>query len=243
MADVARQMAQTTNDLDGAAERAFEKALAQTAAMKPETEKAAAVNEIALRRVQAACDVAGFLLSVPETVKEAKAPLERAGKDAEKITDLTLQAKALASYARVLAELEGDTPAVQAVVARVAKAAETLAEPAKEKLLAFALRTRVETSAATAKFIALRGEKAKAKQAFLAALKASNGIVTKSEDPGTRSEVAKHRTEALGELARYMRAAGDKQAAAKVFQLAVKTAEPAQAPRALSAMVLALRTN
>jgi len=125
----------------------------------------------------------------------------------------------------------------------VAKLAESAPEASRDLMIATAVRTRVEVTAAAAKFVAVNGEKLKAKQAFLAAMKASGTIVTKSADPAVRSDVAKQRTEALGTLARYMQAAGDKQAAAKVFQLAVKSADPAQAPKALAAMVLASRGN
>lgn len=241
LADVARQIAQTTNEMEGAAERGFEKALAVTATMKAEADRAYAVNEIVLRQVQAASDVVAYLITTDVAAKQVPPLLERAGKDVERITDALLLAQALGAHARVMAEFEGDTARVKALTDRLAKLPEAIAQPARERVAAAAARGRVETAAAAAKFIASQGEKAKAKQAFLAALKSTNTIATASTDPVIRSEVAKQRTEALGTLARYMRASGDKQAASKVFLLALESAGPGQAPKVVSWMVLAER--
>jgi len=234
ISDVARQMAQSTNEIEGAAERGFEKALSVATLAKQDPTLA---SEILLRRVQATCEVATFMLSTDATAGNAKPVLVRAGKDLDQITDPFLLARAIGTYARTRAEYEGETEEVNALLARAAKLSEVAAEPVRESLVAVATRARVETLAAAAKRIAGKGEKAKAKQAFLVALKSANSIATKSADPTVRSEVAKQRTEALGELARYMRSAGDKEAAAKVFQLALKSADPAQAPKVVSWMV------
>ncbi|MEO8203977.1 MAG: hypothetical protein ABI630_08945 [Betaproteobacteria bacterium] len=241
LADLARQMAQTTSEMDGAPIDQFDKALALAATLKTEPERAALSGEVLLRRVQATCDVAVFLLPTPAAAPQAKALLERAGKDADRITEPVLQAKALGAYARTVAEFEGDTPVVQTLAARIAKLPEGAAGPAQDRATALVTRIKVETMAAAAKFVAGKGEKAKAKQAFLGALKMSHTIATKSADPAVRSDVAKQRTEALSELARYMRATGDTQAAAKVFMLALASAGPGEAPKVVSRMVLAAR--
>ncbi len=238
IADVGRQMAQSTNDMEGATERAFDKALGVAALAKQDPQL---VGEVLLRRVQAGCDVATYLLSVETNAAGAKPLLEKVGKDVDQIAEVFLLTKALATYARTRAEFEGESEAVNALLARAAKLPELVPEASRDPVTAAAARVRVETLAAAAKFVASKGDKAKAKKAFLVALKASNAITTASQDPAIRSEVAKHRTEALGELARYMRIAGDKQASAKVFQLALDSAGPAQAPKVVSWMVRSAR--
>lgn len=241
IADVARQMAQTTNEIEGSPERGFEKALAVAATVKQDADRASLANQVIVRRVQASCDVARFLSSTEPATKQAKPLLERAAKDADQITDLLVQAKAIGAIARVTAEFEGETDAVKALLERVAKLPETVPEAARELAAAAAARLRAETLAASAKFIASKGDRSKAKQGFIAAMKASNAIATKSPDPAIRSDVARQRTEALSEIARYMQAAGDKQVAAKVFMAALESAGRSQGPKVVSWMVLALR--
>lgn len=241
IAGVARQMAQATNDLDGAAGRAFDKAFAILPQLTVEAERAALTGELLTKRVQAGCKVAGFLYATDADPKEPQELLARAAKDADLIADPLLQAGAIGEITRVSAEFQGRTEAVNAQLARLAKMPPAVAEPARERVAAATARVQAEVMAAAARFVASKGDKAKAKLAFLAALKATGPIATKSRDPLVRSEIARHRTEALGTIARYMQAAGDRQAASRVFQLALKTADPAQAPKVLSMMVLSAR--
>ena len=83
---------------------------------------------------------------------------------------------------------------------------------------------RAESLAAAAKLRADRGEKQQARKEFLLALNAVNGIATRSPDPAVKSEIAKQRIEAFSTIARYLQAAGDRQAAARVFALAMENA-------------------
>jgi len=241
IADVAKQMAQSTNEIDGAAGRGFDKALATAATITPEANRAPLVNEILVKRVQAACDVAAYLYRTEPTPTKAQGLLTRAGADNDQISNLLLHLGALGLRARTMAEFEGETDAVKALAAKVAKMAEPVAEPAKERVDAVVARVNAEMTAAAGKFAAGKGDKPKAKKTFVAAIKASNAIATKSEDPLVRSEINRQRTEALGTVARYLQASGDKDAASKVFVLAMKSAGSTQAPKVLSMMVRALR--
>lgn len=241
IADVAKQMAQSTNEIDGAADRGFEKALATAATVTPEANKVALTNEILVKRVQSACDVAAYLYRTEPTPTKAQGLLTRAGADNDQITNLLLHLGSLGTRARTMAEFEGESEAVKAMTAKIAKMAEPVAEPAKERVDAVVARASAEIMAAKGKFAAGKGDKVNAKKTFVAAIKASNSIATKSQDPLIRSEIYRHRTEALGTVARYLQAAGDKEAASKVFMLAMNSAGSTQAPKVLSMMVRASR--
>ena len=222
LADVARSIAETSNELTGAAERAFEKALATANGIRVERDRVAAANGVLFRRVQAAGNIGAFLISIKEGAKALKEALDHAGKDADTITDPLLRARALAIIAQVVAE-SGDAAGTTARLAAITALIAELPTGQSDAVLLVAARAKAETLAAAAKSKAGRGDRPGAKQGFLDALKAANAISTKSTDPQTISEFAKERSDALSTVARFMQAAGDKKAAEKIFKLATQT--------------------
>jgi len=223
LADVARSIAETSNELTGAAERAFERAMGVANGIRAERDKVQAVNGVLYRRVQAAGNIGAFLISVKDSAKALKETLDQAAKDADQITDPMVRANALATIARITAEA-GDAAGVTAILAAIAALAADKPAAQSEAVLLVAARARAETLAAAAKFKAGQGDRPAAKQGFLDALKAANALSTKSAEPQVVSEVAKERSDALSTVARYMQAAGDKKAAERVFKLATQTA-------------------
>ena len=223
LADVARSIAETSNELTGAAGRAFEKALGVANGIRAERDKVAAVNGVLSRRIQAAGNIGGFLISVKDGGKVLKETLDQATKDAEQITEPAMRASAFAKVARIAAE-SGDAAGAAALLGKIAAIAAEMPEAQSEAVLLAGARAKAETLAAGAKFKAGQGDRAGAKQGFLEALKVANAVTTKSTDPRAVSEAAKERSEALGTIARYMQAAGDKPAAEKVFKLATQAA-------------------
>ena len=221
LADVGKSIAETSNDLS-AAERAFDKALAVANAIRPDRDKIQAVNSVLYRRVQAAGNIGGFLISVKGSAATLKETLDLATKDAMQIMDPVLRAYALGIVARTTSE-SGDATGVTGILAKIDSLATEVPEALAEFLSVVVARAKAETLAAAAKFKAGQGERKGAKQGFLDALKAANGLATKSTDPRALTDVAKERSDALSTVARYMQAAGDKKAAERVFKLATLT--------------------
>ena len=234
IADVAKTLAETTNDFEGAVERAFDKAMAAAAAVKLESERNATLNTVLQRRIEAECNAASFLYSTDAGSKQATKLLEQAAKGAEKISDALTLVRVLGGVVRVMAEYDNASAAFAGVMARVREFGKESSARQNELLAVAVARIEAETLAAGAKLLASRNNKAKAKEGFLAALKASNGIMTKSTDGAVRGEVAKQRTETLGQIARYMQAAGDRDAAARVFKSALESAGPAETAKVVS---------
>ncbi len=226
LADVAKSIAESSNEIGGASERVFARAIAVAASIPDERGRRVANDDVLYRRVEAAGNVAGFLLSTGNGVDALKQTMDRAANDADLITEPMPQAKAFGILARSHSESGVTGPAADDYHGRIAKLVQAAPEPQRELMAAIAARAKGEALAAAAKFSASKGQTGPARQGFLQAMQAANGIATKSTDPGIRNEIAKQRSEALSAVARYMQAAGDKRTAAKVFALATGTAKP-----------------
>jgi hypothetical protein len=223
LAEVAKNIAETTNDLGGAAERGFEKALAAVGEVKKEPEKTATRNAVLLMRFEAVGNIASVLMTAEKGPEELRALLDRLTKDIDLLSDIAQQSRALGIVARITAELQGPTDGVEILIGRIVKMAEGAPDASRELIGVLVARGRTEVQAAVAKFNAKKGDAAGARAGFLQAMKLANGVSTKSQDPGIRSEVARHRVETLGVISRYMQATGDKQAAARLINLALDT--------------------
>lgn len=223
LADVARNLAEAANDIDGAAGRVFEKALQAAAAAPREDDRDTAMDAVRQRRVEAAANVAGYLLTSAGGADAARPALEQAAKDAEQLIDPLKKARALGTLARISAESQGGGEAVETLLGKIVGLGEATPQ-LREQMGAAAALARAESLAAAAKLRADRGEKSQARKGFLLALNAVSGIATRSPDPVVKSEIAKQRIEAFSTIARYLQAAGDRQAAARVFALAMENA-------------------
>jgi len=222
-ADVARGLAEAGNDVGGAAERAFEKAMQEAAAVPKEDDRDGATDAVRQRRLEAAGNVASYLLTIAGGAYAARPALEQAEKDAEQLIDPLKKARAWGMLARITAEAQGGAETIEAFVGKIVKLAELV--PKQSELLGAAVaQARAESLAAAAKFRAVKGDKSQARTGFLQALNAVSGVAAKSPDSVVRSEIAKQRIEAFSNIARYLQAAGDRQAAAKVFALAMEIA-------------------
>ena len=225
LAEIAKNIAESSNDLGGAAERAFGKAIGVAKQLTVEADKTAVLNGILSKRIETAVSIASYLLSTNSASEPLKALFAQATQDAEQITGPALRTKGLVAIARVAAE-SGDAAAAEGLLGSIAALAETFPEASvnKELILLSGKRAKAETLAAGAKYSALKGDKAAAKKGFLQALQAANTIVAVIADPQVKSDAGKQRGEALSTIGRYMHAAGDSQAAARLFNLAIDTA-------------------
>jgi len=225
LAEIAKSIAESSNDLGGAAERAFGKAIGVARQLTAEADKTAVLNGILSKRIDTAASIASYLLSTNGASDSLQALFAQATKDAEQISEPALRTKKQAAIARIIAE-SGDAAATEGLLGSIAALAETFpaASAIKETILLSGKRAKAETLAAGAKYSALKGDKAAAKKGFLQALQAANVIITTIADPQVKSDAGKQRGEALSTIGRYMHAAGDSQAAARLFNLAIDTA-------------------
>ncbi|CAK0764612.1 hypothetical protein CCP3SC5AM1_390015 [Gammaproteobacteria bacterium] len=219
LADIARDIAVATNDLGGAAERTFEKALIKVAALPKAADRISTSDAVGEQRIEAIGTVASYLVNEKASVEEIRAVLAHGAKDATTIAGLLPRAKCFGILARVHAEWEGTSQNVDDYTGKIAKLVASTPEAQREIINALAKKIQAEVLAANGKFNAMKGNTLVARKKFLEAIKMVNTIASNADDKTVKNEIIRYRVDAINTIGRLIQATGDRQAAAKIFAL------------------------